>query len=135
MKYFSISELSRTNTGLQNIPTPEAQKNLVELIEEVLDPLREMYGAPIRVNSGYRSPMVNARIKGSKTSQHMKGQAADITAGSKKENKRLFDIISAALDYDQLINEADYSWIHVSYAGKENRYSRIAMVNGDYFKV
>ena len=104
MKYFSISELSHTNTGLQTIPPPTEQANLVVLIENVLDPLRALYGAPIRVNSGYRSPMVNARCKGSKTSQHLKGQAADLTAGSKKENKRLFDWIVENLNFDQVIN-------------------------------
>jgi hypothetical protein len=134
-KYFSISELCRTNTGLQNIPPPAEQANLVVLIENVLDPLRELYGAPIRVNSGYRSPMVNARVKGSKTSQHVKGQAADITAGSKKENKRLFDLIRANLKFTQLINENDYSWVHVGYDKNNLKCEVLAMVNGDYFKV
>jgi len=135
MKYFTIAELCRTNTGLQNIPPPQEQANLVTLIENVLDPLRELYGAPIRVNSGYRSQMVNARCKGSKTSQHMKGQAADITAGSKKENKRLFDLIRANFKFTQLINENDYSWVHCGYDKNNLKCETLAMVNGDYFKV
>jgi len=135
MKYFSILELSRTNTGLQNIPPPAEQANLVTLIENVLDPLRELYGAPIRVNSGYRSHLVNARVKGSKTSQHVKGMAADITAGSKKENKRLFDLIRANLKFTQLINENDYSWVHVGYDKNNLKCEALAMVNGDYFKL
>jgi len=134
MKYFSISELCRTNTGLQNIPTPKEQDNLTALIDNVLDPLRIAYGAPIRINSGYRSLMVNARVKGSKTSQHLKGEAADLNAGSKAENKKLFELIRENLTFDQVIDENNYQWIHVSYSKDKNRKQALRMVNGDYFQ-
>lgn len=121
MKHFTITELTRTNTGLQNLATPNEQENIRKLVENVLDPLRELYGKPIKINSGYRSPMVNARVNGAKNSDHVKGMAADITAGSKAENKILFDLIRENFTFRQLINEHDFSWVHVSYNEKDNK--------------
>ena len=121
LKYFKMSELTRTNTGLQNIPTQKEQANLRLLVEKILDPLREMYGKPITINSAYRSPMVNARIGGAKNSEHMTGCAADITAGSKEENKKLFALIRDNFTFRQLIDEKEYTWIHVSYNEKDNK--------------
>jgi hypothetical protein len=77
--------------------------------------LREWYGKPITVNSGYRCEALNKAIGGAKSSQHMLGEAADITVGSKEENEKLFDYIKDNLEFDQLINESDFSWVHVSY--------------------
>jgi hypothetical protein len=77
--------------------------------------LREWYGKPIIVNSGYRCEALNKAIGGAKSSQHMLGEAADITAGSKEENEELFNYIKDNLEFDQLINESDFSWVHVSY--------------------
>lgn len=119
MKYFTIKELTKSATAeakkLDNTPTKEAEQNLTTLVDKVLDPLREMYGKPIIVTSGYRSPEVNRSVNGATSSQHALGEAADISVGSKEENKKLFDIIKEQLPFDQLINEYDYSWIHVSY--------------------
>jgi hypothetical protein len=77
--------------------------------------LREWYGKPIIVNSGYRCEALNKAIGGAKSSQHMLGEAADITVGSKEENEKLFDYIKDNLEFDQLINESNFSWVHVSY--------------------
>lgn len=125
MKYFTIAELSKSNTAnklnINNTPTEDVIIKLTALVDNVLDPLRGWYGKPITVNSGYRSEALNKAVNGSKTSQHIKGEAADITAGSKAENKKLFDYIKDNLEYDQLINESDYSWIHVSYKTNGNR--------------
>ena len=121
MKYFTIKELSSTNTGLPNIPPYEVQKNLEALVENVLDPLRVKYGKPIRVNSGYRSAAVNAKVKGARNSDHLYGYAADITAGNKVENKKLFELIRDNFDFKQLINEYNYSWVHVSWQNGANR--------------
>ena len=123
MKYFTIEELTRSDTakvkGIENTPTQEAKEKLVTLIENVLNPLREMYGKPITVNSGYRCPKLNAAVGGAKNSHHMRGEAADITAGSKEENRKVFELIRDNLPFDQLINESDYSWVHVSYVSPE----------------
>lgn len=119
-EFFTKSELTRSDTarirGIDNTPTPEASAALDALMWNVLDPIRRMWGKPIIVNSGYRCPKLNAAIGGSATSQHMKGEAADITAGDPTKNKELFDMIAqSAIPFDQLIDEKNYRWIHVSY--------------------
>ena len=120
MKYFTIKELSHSDTavarGIDNTPTGEAVHNLTELVENVLDPLREKYGKPIRVSSGYRSAVLNRSVNGATSSQ-----AADITVGSKEGNRRLFEIIRKELPFDQLIDEKDFSWVHVSFRKGKNR--------------
>lgn len=119
MKYFSIKEMTKSNTatakGIDNTPDQTITDNLTKLIEAVLDPLREWYSKPIIINSGYRCEALNKAIGGTKSSQHMLGEAADITVGSKEENEKLFDYIKDNLEFDQLINESDFSWVHVSY--------------------
>lgn len=119
MKYFTIEEMTKSSTakanGIDNTPSEEGVLKLQKLIEAVLDPLREWYGKPIIVNSGYRCEALNKAIGGAKSSQHMLGEAADITVGSKEENEKLFDYIKDNLEFDQLINESDFSWVHVSY--------------------
>lgn len=119
-EFFTKSELTRSDTArireIDNTPTPEASAALDALMWNVLDPIRRMWGKPIIVNSGYRCPKLNAAIGGSATSQHMKGEAADITAGDPTKNKELFDMIAqSAIPFDQLIDEKNYRWIHVSY--------------------
>lgn len=125
MKYFSIEELCRSTTaekeGIPNNPTTGVEMKLIALVDNVLDPLREWYGKPITVNSGYRCPELNERVKGSNNSQHMKGEAADITTGSKEENKKLFEYIKEHLTFDQLIDESNFTWVHVSYSSARNR--------------
>ena len=119
-EFFTKSELTRSDTArirrIDNTPTPEASTALDALMWNVLDPIRRMWGRPIIVNSGYRCPKLNAAVGGSATSQHMKGEAADITAGDPTKNKELFDMIErSAIPFDQLIDEKGYRWIHVSY--------------------
>ena len=125
MKYFTIKELSHSDTalakGIDNFPTAEAISNLTKLVVNVLDPLREKYGKPIRVSSGYRSPILNRSVNGATSSQHRLGEAADITVGSKEENRKLFEIIKSELPFDQLIDEKDFSWVHVSFREGRNR--------------
>lgn len=120
MKYFSIDELTASSTSkvksIDNTPTPGIRQNLENLINKVLDPVRELWGGPITVNSGYRSPALNAAVKGSKSSHHMLGMAADITVGNKSNNKKLFNLIkNSGLPFTQLIDEKNFSWIHISY--------------------
>jgi hypothetical protein len=91
----------------------------------VLDPLRERYGYPIMVSSGYRCPRVNKAVGGSATSQHVKGEAADIYVAKAKEKAMLFAMIYYLLPFDQLIwemgNDEAPAWIHVSYREGNNR--------------
>lgn len=126
MKYFTIKELCKSATasskGIDNSPNSEIVNNLTQLVDNILDPLREKYGKPIRVNGGYRCPELNKAVGGSKTSQHMQGLAADITAGSPSENKILFKLIQDMnLPFDQLIDEKKFSWVHVSYSKKPRK--------------
>lgn len=119
-KNFTLAELTKTSTGIPNNPSDVEIERLKILCEKVLQPLRDEFNAPIIVNSGYRSQQVNKAVGGVPTSQHLKGEAADITAGSRERNKRLFEIIKT-MEFDQVISY-DYRFIHVSYTiCKENR--------------
>ena len=126
MKYFTIKELCKSSVavqkGIDNSPTADVISNLTQLVNNILDPLREKYGKPIRVSGGYRCPALNKAVNGSKTSQHMYGLAADITVGSPQNNKKLFElIVSMNLPFDQLIDEQNYKWIHVSFSNKHRK--------------
>lgn len=127
MKYFTIKELTKTSTGLENIPSKVEQANLEYLVNNVLDKVREIYGKPIKVNSGFRSKLVNKKVGGASNSQHTKGEAVDITGGNKTENKMIYEIIKSLGKYDQLINEYDYSWIHISYKNGNNRHQELSI--------
>ena len=101
---------------IDNTPNAEQIESIRELALNVLQPIRTLYGKAITINSGFRCEKLNDVVKGENTSQHLKGEAADITVGSKTENKKLFElIIKSGIVFDQLINESDYSWIHISY--------------------
>lgn len=119
MKYFTLKELCNSGVArvrrIDNTPNAEQVENLTALVENVLDPLRERFGHPIIVSSGFRSKDLNAAVGGAKNSQHMTGEATDIYAGTKEGNRELFNLIVKYLPYDQVINERDFSWIHVSY--------------------
>ena len=127
MRWFALKEFVKSNTaarlGINNNPSEDVKKNIELLVEKILDPLREKFGKPIIVTSGYRCKELNKAVGGAAKSQHMSGEAADIRTveDSKRANKELFNlIIELGLPFDQLINEHDYDWVHVSY-GKRNR--------------
>lgn len=120
MKYFTIEELSRSERarklGIDNTPSKKEVEALTALVDNVLDPLRESWGKPIRVTSGYRSERVNKAVGGVKSSHHLKGMAADITTGNKVDNARLFQLVlDLKLPFTQMIDESNFSWIHISY--------------------
>ena len=125
---FTLTELTRTSTGIKNKPTRQQMDALITLSEKVLQPARDMYRKPICVTSGFRSPAVNRAVGGAKKSQHMRGEAVDITVFTKDENKKLFELIRDNLSFDQLINERDYSWIHVSYKSAESNRKQVLRV-------
>lgn len=125
-KYFTLKEMISSNTAkeknIDNTPTWSIVLNLLELVQNVLDPLREAYKKPITVNSGYRCIELNRAVGSKDNSQHVLGLAADITVGSKEANKQLFEFIQNNIDtWDQLIDECDYQWIHISYNKDNNR--------------
>ena len=130
---FEVEELCFSWTALcysiDNTPeNASVEENLQALIDNVLIPARREYGKYIKVNSGYRSPKLNKRVGGVPKSQHQKGEAVDITTGSVKQNKVLYDIIDKQGNYDQLIWENGGEWIHVSYKKEgENRKRKFAL--------
>jgi zinc D-Ala-D-Ala carboxypeptidase len=106
--------------GIDNTPNEQQLHNMQQLAENIFEPLRKIYGKPIKINSFFRSDKLNKLVGGSPTSQHAKGQAIDITGGNKAENKKLFEL-AKSLEFDQLINEYDFSWIHISYSTKNRK--------------
>ena len=124
MKYFTLSELTHSLTadacGIDNTPTAEAVPLMVELITKVLDPLRERWGVPIYVNSGYRCPALNRKVGGSSTSYHLRGMAADITSRCVFHNVALYTEIrimhrAGLLPLTECYLERQGFYIHVAY--------------------
>ncbi len=119
LKEMTLSEYAIRH-GIDNTPANNQIVNLKRLCENILEPLRAMVDKPINVTSGYRSPSVNSGIGGSPTSQHMKGEAADINVENLTP-QQLFDLIrNSELPFDQVIQEFD-TWVHVSHRKNNNR--------------
>lgn len=121
-QHVTLGELIRSETakrlGISNMPTPEHIENLKALCENIFEPIRAEFRVPIYISSAYRSKALNKAIKGSATSQHCKGEALDLDVDGHSHditNKQIFDFIVAKLPFDQVINEFNYAWIHVSY--------------------
>ena len=130
MKYFSLEEMTTIATarreGIDNRPPKCACHLLHVLVEQLLDPIREAWGEPIVVSSGYRCKELNALVGGAKNSHHMLGCAADLIAGNKADHRRLFNLIQqmqreGKIRFTQLIWEGDGRRIHVSYAPSDLR--------------
>ena len=130
MKYFSFPELTHSlraqACGIDNTPTAAAVPLMVELIDRVLDPIREHWGLPIRVTSGYRCPELNEEVGGVEESWHMDGCAADITAlGISEEHRRHRNIelmslirtlhLTGKIALAECYAGPDYKYIHVAY--------------------
>lgn len=124
-KNFSFSEFEKSDIAriyhVNNVITSwEVRDNIVALVENLLQPLRDAWGQPLFINSGYRSPELNSHpmVGGSKTSQHVKGQAADIGCSDPLALARL--VKKMGLQYDQMILYATF--LHLSYRDDgENR--------------
>ena len=126
-KNFALSEIIHSNTakrlGIENEPTKAHLQNMQHLIDDLIQPLRSSIG-PIRISSGYRNPSLNRAIGGSRSSQHCKGQALDIQFWEmgQMNNKVIYDfILDSNMEFDQMINEFDFAWIHISLKAKGNR--------------
>jgi hypothetical protein len=137
-KNFTLEEMTATSSHLPNVPSEEEIANLTELVQHVLQPLRDKFNKPIHVNSGYRSQAVNKDVGGALNpiSQHCKGEAADLNTD---DNATLFHLIRFFFDYDQLIweggNEKQPLWVHVSYKTIGNRKQALKMVIMDRKKI
>lgn len=124
-KYFTLNELIYSATAelkkIDNTPNGAIKKNLEILIEQ-LDKIREKWGKPIYINSGYRCPELNKVVKGVDSSQHQLGIAADLdTRKGLAENKKLYNLIVNNFQYDQVFFENKGAWIHYSYVRPNRR--------------
>ena len=121
----AINSPTAKRLGIENNPDTDVLINMKRVADTCFEPLRKWYGKPIRINSFYRSPELNVKVGGSKTSQHCKGEAIDMSAGSKSENKKLFDWCKANLVFDQLLweygNDTGPDWVHISFRLRDNR--------------
>jgi hypothetical protein len=140
-KNLSLAEVTRSETakrkGISNMPTPEHIENFKKLAENVFQPIRDHFGCPIHLSSGYRSEALNKAIGGAgkmvngkyvPSSQHCTGEAIDIDMdGTSITNKQVFDYIKEHLSFDQLIwefgTDANPDWVHVSFesTGKQRK--------------
>ena len=130
-KYVTYAEVTKSNQAtalkLANIPNAEQLNNLRLVCTKVFDPLREYFGKPIGISSGFRSVELNAKIGGSKSSQHCQGKALDIDGDifGGISNKLIFEYIRKSCTFDQLIwefgSENPPDWVHVSYNEGKNR--------------
>ncbi len=129
---FTLEEMLESQTARrkgiseQFTPSPEVINSLRALCKNILQPLRDAIGGPIKVSSGYRTPRLNRAIGGARNSQHMVGEAADIQGLNGLTNKQLFNKIKQLnLPFDQLIwefgNDQNPAWVHVSFGPRNRR--------------
>jgi hypothetical protein len=138
----SLAEVTRSETakrrGISNMPTPEHIENFKKLAINIFQPIREHFGKPILISSGYRSAELNKAISGSLSSQHCSGEAIDIDMdGTDITNAQIFNYIKDNLNFDQMIwefgTDANPDWVHVSFAANRSQRKQILVakkVNG-----
>jgi zinc D-Ala-D-Ala carboxypeptidase len=148
-KNLTLKEVTKSDTanrlGIDNTPEDFDIKNLRAIAEEVFQPLRDHFGVPLFVSSGFRSKKLNKAIGGSKYSQHMVGEALDIDADvyGSVTNRELFMFIKENLIFDQLIwefgDDDTPDWVHVSYKEKGQNRKQVKRAyrdsKGVYYKV
>ena len=127
----AVKSITAERLGIDNTPNDQEINNLKSIAENIFQPIRDHFGVPVGISSGFRCKKLNAAIGGSKTSQHMSGSALDIDADmyGKITNKQVFDYIRENLDFDQLIwefgNDENPSWVHVSYQHNDENRKRV----------
>lgn len=124
-EHLTLAEVTKSQTatrlGIDNTPTIDHMESLRAVAKKVFEPIRNHFGVPIAVTSGYRSKGLNEAIRGSRSSQHCKGQAVDIDADvyGRVTNAEIFHYIKDHIDFDQLIwefgDDKNPDWVHVSY--------------------
>lgn len=133
-KNLVLAEVMRSETakrkGISNMPTPEHIENFKLLAERVFQPIRDHFGKPIHISSGYRSAALNKAVGGSSSSQHCSGEAIDIDMdGTDITNAEVFNFIKDNLEFDQLIwefgTDKNPDWVHVSYESKGRQRKQI----------
>jgi zinc D-Ala-D-Ala carboxypeptidase len=140
-KNLSLKEVTKSITasrlGIDNTPSEPVVQNLKHIAEDVFQPIRDHFGVPIAVSSGYRSKELNSAIGGSKSSQHMSGEALDLDADvyGKITNRQIFEFIKDNLTFDQMIweygDDNEPNWVHVSYKKNGENKKRILQAKRD----
>lgn len=125
-KHISYGEATLSPTAIRskidNKPSEVELTAMKHVANNLFEPLREWYGKPIKINSFFRNNALNKLVKGSSTSQHVKGEAIDVSGGNKAENKKIFDwVTTSGIEFDQCINEYDFTWVHISLKKSGNR--------------
>jgi zinc D-Ala-D-Ala carboxypeptidase len=118
----------------QFTPSENVIQNLKELCESILQPLRDDLGVPIHVSSGYRCKRVNDKIGGVKSSQHVKGQAADIQVSGISTIDVCKKVLDLGIDFDQMIEEYG-SWVHISFNARNNRKQVLQKAKGTGYRI
>lgn len=130
---FTLSEMCHTNSGITNEPNLIQVSKLLSLCTKLLQPVRELFNSDMHINSGFRCEAVNTHEGGAITSQHLKGEAADINT---YDNAKLFHLIKDNFEFDQLIWEKGTpkqpAWVHVSYSETHNRKQVLIYKDGKY---
>lgn len=134
-EHFTLNEFTKSITaerlGIKNEPDYEKVQAMKQLCSEVLEPLRQHYGKPIRITSGYRCPLLNAAVGGVTNSQHLYGEAADLSVPSEAVARDWFQWLVKNTDFDQLLFEHNTRlkncWLHIScrYNRRRNRHQAI----------
>lgn len=118
MRFFTFAELCKSDTatkhGIANVPSLQERENLMALVENVLDPLRESLGRPIIVTSGYRSAALNKVTRGAANSQHTRGEAVDIVVSGLRPLQICQTVLANEIPFDQMIDEFS-RWVHISF--------------------
>ena len=135
--HFTLHELLASQTATmkgiteQFDPPQEILDNLKHLAVNLLEKLRVINGnKPLFLSSGYRCPRLNKAVGGVKNSQHLEGMAADVDFGSKKDNEAFFTKIkNSNIEFDQLLNEFNFSWVHISLKKEGNRRQVLNITN------
>lgn len=135
-EHFTLSEFVRSDTAdrnhIDNTPSQEVVDNLRALCRNVLEPASLAFGSPIYITSGYRCPALNKAVGGKPTSQHLRGEAADLQVRGVENLRKLYKLIKDHGVFDQLLYETNKSgvrWIHVSYKESGNRRQAIDNYN------
>ena len=135
-KYITFEEATTSQTAVRNkilnVPNELELINMQLVGIRVFDVIREHFKTPIRVSSFFRSLRLNNSVGGSKTSQHVKGQAIDIQGTGKLTNQMIFDYVKENIDFDQLIHEygtdTNPAWVHISYVSKEKNRKQVLYI-------
>ena len=134
-EHFTLSELVRSKTAdrnnIDNMPSHAVIENLRALCRNVLEPARVVFGSPIYITSGYRCSALNKAVGGKPTSQHLRGEAADLQVNGMENLRKLYNAIKEHGVFDQLLYESNGAtkWIHVSYKSSGNRRQAIDSYN------